>query len=32
MIAEGAGNSDNPGIGSGGDAGAVLRELSSKER
>jgi len=29
MIADGAGNSDNPGIGSGGDAGALLRELSS---
>lgn len=32
MIADGAGNSDNPGIGSGGDAGALLRELSSKQQ
>jgi ankyrin repeat protein len=31
MIADGAGNSDNPGIGSGGDAGALLRELASKQ-
>jgi hypothetical protein len=30
MIADGAGNSDNPGIGSGGDAGALLRELTAK--
>jgi ankyrin repeat protein len=32
MIADGAGNSDNPGIGSGGEAGALLRELASKQQ
>jgi ankyrin repeat protein len=31
MIADGAGNSDNPGIGSGGAAGELLRELSAKQ-
>ena len=31
MIADGAGNSDNPGIGSGGEAGELLRELASKQ-
>jgi len=32
MIADGAGNSDNPGIGSGGDAGELLRQLASKQQ